>query len=72
MSSDLAGALWFKSSRSHGSGECVEVAYLAGGRVGVRDSKDSAGPPLVFAPGEWDAFVTGVQTGEFDTGMSLT
>ncbi|WP_282776751.1 MULTISPECIES: DUF397 domain-containing protein [unclassified Nocardia] len=70
MNVDLSKAEWFKSSHSSAQGECVEVAHLAGGVVGVRDSKDSAGPALVFTPGEWDAFVTGVQTGEFDTGMS--
>ena len=35
---------------------CVEVAYVTGA-VGVRDSKDKTGPALVFAPGDWHAFV---------------
>ncbi|WP_433756562.1 DUF397 domain-containing protein [Nocardia sp. CA-135398] len=47
---------WFKSSYSEGSGECVEVAWLDAGKVGVRDSKNPTGPALVFSPGEWDAF----------------
>ncbi|WP_280311708.1 DUF397 domain-containing protein [Nocardia abscessus] len=65
MNADLSGARWFKSSRSGGSKECVEVAFLGGGRVGVRDSKNPTGPALVFAPGEWDAFTAGVSDGEF-------
>ncbi|MFX0574266.1 DUF397 domain-containing protein [Nocardia nepalensis] len=66
MSADLSEARWFKSSRSGGSKECVEVAFLDGGRVGVRDSKNPTGPALVFTPGEWEAFTAGVADGEFD------
>lgn len=66
MSIDLSGALWFKSSRSAGGNDCVEVAHLAGGKVGVRDSKNPTGPALVFTPSEWDAFTAGVNDGEFD------
>ncbi|WP_433599373.1 DUF397 domain-containing protein [Nocardia sp. CA-135953] len=66
MNVDLSGARWFKSTRSSGSQDCVEVAHLGGGMVGVRDSKDPAGPALVFTPSEWDAFTAGVHDGEFD------
>ncbi|MFD0361389.1 DUF397 domain-containing protein [Nocardia sp. GCM10030253] len=66
MNVDLTGAQWFKSSRSSGGSECVEVAFLAGGKVGVRDSKNQTGPALVFTPGEWEAFTAGVNDGEFD------
>lgn len=66
MSVDLSEARWFKSSRSGGSQDCVEVAFLDEGMVGVRDSKNPAGPALVFAPGEWDAFTAVVQRGEFN------
>lgn len=62
---DLSGVNWFKSSYSEGSGECVEAAWLDGGRVGIRDSKNPTGPALIFTPGEWDAFAAGVQDGEF-------
>ncbi|WP_433680253.1 DUF397 domain-containing protein [Nocardia sp. CA-119907] len=65
MSDDLSGARWFKSTRSGGSQDCVEVAFLDDGRVGVRDSKNPTGPALVFTPGEWDAFTAGVADGEF-------
>ncbi|MBF6336035.1 DUF397 domain-containing protein [Nocardia abscessus] len=65
MTVDVSGARWFKSSRSSGSQDCVEVAFLDRGMVGVRDSKNPTGPALVFTPGEWDAFTAGVQDGEF-------
>ena len=66
MSVDLSTARWFKSSRSGGSQDCVEVAFLDKGMVGVRDSKNPTGPALVFTPREWDAFAADVQSGEFN------
>ncbi|WP_405132799.1 DUF397 domain-containing protein [Nocardia sp. NBC_01388] len=66
MTVDLNRAEWFKSSYSSGGQDCVEIAFLEGGSVGVRDSKNPAGPALVFAPGEWDAFTAGVNRGEFN------
>lgn len=65
MNVDLTNARWFKSSHSQGGSDCVEIAFLDGG-VGVRDSKNPTGPALVFAPGEWDAFTAGVNSGEFE------
>ncbi|MFE3259467.1 DUF397 domain-containing protein [Nocardia sp. NPDC059091] len=66
MTADLTGAEWFKSSHSSGGQECVEVAWLNAEAVGIRDSKNPAGPALTFTPGEWDAFTAGVKVGEFD------
>jgi hypothetical protein len=58
---------WVKSSLSFSNGNCIEVASLPGGLIGVRDSKDGdAGPVLRFTPGEWDAFIGGCKDGEFD------
>ena len=55
---DLTGARWRKSSKSGGNGgDCVEVADNLAGVVGVRDSKDPAGPVLTFTPAVWRAFV---------------
>ncbi|MFC8525741.1 DUF397 domain-containing protein [Nocardia sp. NPDC057227] len=65
MTPDLSDAQWFKSSFSGGNNDCVEVAHLGEGLVGVRDSKNAAGPALVFAPGEWAAFTAGIRGGEF-------
>lgn len=55
---DLSRAVWRKSSRSNGTGgdQCVEVARTGAG-VAVRDSKQPAGPVLVFTPADWRAFV---------------
>ncbi|MFI7190355.1 DUF397 domain-containing protein [Nocardia nova] len=66
MSVDLSGAQWFKSSRSSSQKECVEVAHLSEGMVGVRDSKNPTGAALVFAPAEWDAFTARLERGNFD------
>lgn len=63
MSIDLSDAAWFKSSRSASGKECVEVAHLRGGSVGVRDSKNPTGPALVFGPDAWDAFTAAVDDG---------
>jgi hypothetical protein len=60
------GPEWVKSSLSLANGDCVEVASMPGGRIGVRDSKDVTGAILRFTPGEWDAFLEGVRKGEFD------
>jgi hypothetical protein len=60
------GLSWTKSSLSHANGNCVEVADLPGGQVGLRHSKDAAGPVLQFQPEEWKAFLAGVRNGEFD------
>ncbi|MGW4092954.1 DUF397 domain-containing protein [Nocardia sp. NPDC004750] len=66
MSVDLSGARWFKSTRSSAGSDCVEIAHLHGGRVGVRDSKNPHGGALVFTPSEWDAFLSVARDGEFD------
>jgi hypothetical protein len=62
-SSQIKG--WFKSTFSGVSGNCVQVAFVADG-VAVGDSKDPAGPTLLFTPAEWLAFLAGVRAGEFD------
>ena len=58
---------WLKSSLSFSNGNCVEVANLPNGEIGVRDSKDSQGPVLRFTSDEWHAFLGGVRNGEFDS-----
>jgi hypothetical protein len=64
--SGLAGAAWMKSKRSGPTGgNCVEVAFLAGGDVAMRNSRQPDGPALIFTPAEWDAFIGGARDGEF-------
>jgi len=60
------GSYWIKSSMSYANGNCVEVASLPGGMIGVRNSRDSAGPVLRFTPREWHAFLGDLRNGEFD------
>jgi hypothetical protein len=54
------------------SGSRVEVTIGEGSKEGsdyvvtMRDGSDPDGPVLVFTPAEWEAFVAGVQDGEFD------
>jgi hypothetical protein len=65
---DLSTAAWRKSSYSNNAGgECVEVANNFPGLVPVRDSKDPHGPALLFPREAWNAFITGLQTGEIPT-----
>ncbi|MEC3915171.1 DUF397 domain-containing protein [Nocardia sp. CDC160] len=59
------GVRWFKSTRSTGAKECVEIAFLSTG-VGVRDSKNPTGPALVFPPADWDRFTHALVAGRFD------
>lgn len=61
---DPSQAVWRKSSRSSGSGECVEVAFVRN-RIALRDSKHPTGHVLFFTPTEWNVFVTGIEDNEF-------
>jgi len=61
-----SGSYWIKSSLSYANGNCVEVASLPDGEIGVRNSRDSTGPVLRFTSDEWHAFIGGVRNGEFD------
>jgi hypothetical protein len=58
-------SVWRKSSHSSGGDNCVEVSLSRHGNIGMRDSKDKAGPVLTFGVNAWDAFLSGVRHGEF-------
>jgi hypothetical protein len=47
-------------------GNCVEVNLGVAGMVGLRDSKLSAGPVLVFDDDEWTAFLASARAGQYD------
>jgi Domain of unknown function (DUF397) len=69
---------WEKSGASYASSNCVEVREAGGSdqfphKAGedrlflVRDSKlGGKSPVLAFTADEWDAFLSGVNAGEFD------
>jgi hypothetical protein len=62
---DINEAVWLRSSRSaEDEGPTVEVAFV-GDQIAVRDSTDP-NAVLLFTQGEWDAFLAGVNDGEFD------
>jgi hypothetical protein len=65
MAPTVTDACWFKSSTSSVSG-CVEVAFLPGRQVGVRDSRNLAIPPHVLSGGAWMAFLAGAKKGDYD------
>lgn len=66
----LEGALWQKATFSNPSGNCVELAKLADGRIAVRNSRHPGGPALVYERAELDAFLQGAKAGEFDGMLS--
>ncbi|MEU1054026.1 DUF397 domain-containing protein [Streptomyces sp. NPDC005876] len=51
---------WLRSSYSTGANNCVETARPSAGPwaglLAVRDSKDPAGPALLFSPESWTRF----------------
>jgi Domain of unknown function (DUF397) len=66
---DFSGARWRVSSFCKGNAGqdgCVEVAFLPGGEVGLRDSKDPARPAHRYPAAAWARFLAAVRAGEFD------
>ncbi|MEW1657930.1 DUF397 domain-containing protein [Streptomyces sp. NPDC093707] len=70
VSTDLAPeGDWTKSSYSSQDNQnCVETAKRPG-LVGVRDSKDKAGPALAFTSAAWTGFIEMVNSGEAEFGV---
>jgi hypothetical protein len=66
VQSGSADTYWRKSSASNPSGNCVELAVLAGGAIALRNSRHPAGPVLVSTREEVAAFIRSIRSGEFD------
>ena len=62
---EMAGheqVMWRKSSWSTYNGNCVEVAHLGDGRIGIRDTKDvGSGRVLVLDVTSWRSFLDAVK-----------
>lgn len=65
MGTSFDRAVWRKSSRSNGSGACVEVGFAASA-TGVRDTKLDDSPILAFPPKRFGAFLNAVKAGQLD------
>ena len=58
----LEVAAWRKSTYSGGSSDsCLEVNDAAHPLIPVRDSKNPAGPAIVFSAPAWTAFLAGLR-----------
>jgi len=56
----------YQISSKCGGGNCVEAGLLPDGEVSLRDTKDRTKEAHVFTAEEWDTFIAGVKSGEFD------
>lgn len=55
--------IWRKSRLSEANGACLQVARSAHGTIGVRDSKQGdGGPVLHFTQREWAVFVQSIRS----------
>jgi uncharacterized protein DUF397 len=66
LSENYEAVRWRKSTASNPSGNCVELAELAGGEIALRNSRFPAGPVLVGTRAAVAAFVQAARSGELD------
>ena len=71
QATSIEGVVWRKSRRSNPSGNCVELARLPGGDIAVRNSRDPAGPALIYTRAEITAFIEGARDGDFDSMLGV-
>jgi hypothetical protein len=62
----LLRTTWKKSNHSNPSGDCVELAELAEGKIAVRNSRYPGGPTLLYTRIVMAAFLQIVKEGGFD------
>ncbi|MFD4480375.1 DUF397 domain-containing protein [Streptomyces sp. NPDC058471] len=60
---DLSDVEW-KGAPGTDPQERVEIAYLPGGAVALRNAACPDDPALVYTEAEWQAFVQGARNGE--------
>ncbi|KGI79289.1 hypothetical protein IL38_24475 [Actinopolyspora erythraea] len=62
----LADAVWRKSTRSNGTGACVDVG-IAPSAAGVRDTKlGNESPTLAFTRSQWGSFLDALKNDRLD------
>ncbi len=66
MNDDASVPAWRKSSASNPQGNCVELAVLDSGRVGMRNSRDVHGAVLDYPAEALAAFLATVRGGALD------
>jgi hypothetical protein len=57
---------WRKATASNPSGNCLELAELAGGQIALRNSRFPTGPVLLGTRAAIAAFVHAARNGELD------
>lgn len=62
----LAATTWVKSSYSNPSGNCVELAALAGGKIAIRHSRHPGGPNVICSRAQLLAVLQAVRQEGFD------
>lgn len=71
MDVEVLAENWRKASRSVGNGACVEAAS-ADGRVLVRDSVNTSGAVIAYAPEAWLGFIASTKAGGFASRLEAT
>jgi hypothetical protein len=61
----LTTAVWRKSAASTANGNCVEILFLPGGQVAVRDSKNRTGPVLRVSHDHWQKLLVALRENRF-------
>ena len=65
MQPELTAATWRRAKLCGAHGQCIEIARV-GDEIAMRDSKDPSGPILRYTQAEWQAFIVGAKSGDFD------